>query len=72
MKFIDRVPRFVLKKKILVIMTLMVMSPSSAKPILVLSFDFSLTGSGPSLVEIGESTVFPHTLLEVCPTHKTR
>ena len=51
---------------------LMVMSPSSAKPILVLSFDFGLAGLEPLLVEIGESTVFPHTLLEVCPAHKTR
>jgi hypothetical protein len=50
----------------------MVMSPSSAKPILVLSLIFGLTGLGPSLVEIRESTVVPHTLLEVCPAHKTR
>ena len=53
-------------------MPLMVMSPPSAKPVLVLSFDFGLVGSEPLLVEIGESTVFPHTLLEVCPAHKTR
>ena len=53
-------------------MPLMVMSPSSAKPILILCFDFGLTGSGPLLIEIGESAVFPHTLLEVCPAHKTR
>jgi hypothetical protein len=51
-KFVDRVPRFVLKMKILVMMPLMVMSPSSAKPILVLSFNFGLIGSGPSLIEI--------------------
>ena len=25
-----------------------------------------------TLVEIGESTVFPHTLLEVCPAHKDK
>jgi hypothetical protein len=50
----------------------MVMSPSSAKPVLVLSFDFGLIGSKPSLVDIRESTVFPHALLEVCPAHKTR
>ena len=50
----------------------MMMSLSSAKLILVLSFDFGLAGSEPLLVEIGESTVFPHTLLEVCPAHKTR
>jgi hypothetical protein len=30
----------------------MVMSPSSAKPILVLILDFGLTGSEPSLVRI--------------------
>jgi hypothetical protein len=58
-KFIDRVPRFALKTRILVMMHLMVMSPSSAKLILVLSFDFGLIGSEPSLVDIRESTVFP-------------
>ena len=73
MKFIDQIPRFALKRRILVMTPLMVMSPSSAKPVLVLSFDFGLTGSALPLVEIGESMiVFPHTLLEVCPTHKTR
>ena len=51
---------------------LMVMSPSSAKPILVLSFDFGLIGSELSLAEIRELTVFPHTLLEVCPAHKDK
>jgi hypothetical protein len=56
----------------LVMMPLMVMSPSSAKPILILSLIFGLTSLGPSLVEIGELTVFPHTLLEVCHAHKTR
>ena len=25
-----------------------------------------------TLVEIGESTIFPHTLLEVCPSHKDK
>ena len=59
MKFIDRVPRFALKIRILVMTPSMVMSPSSAKPVLVLSFDFGLTGSGPSLIEIGES-ISPH------------
>ena len=39
---------------------LMVMPPSSAKPVLVLSFDFGLIGSEPSLVEIGESMILPH------------
>jgi hypothetical protein len=53
-------------------MLLLAMLPSSAKPILVLSFNFSLTDSGPSLVEIGESIVFPHTLLEVCSAHKDK
>ena len=59
MKFIDQVPWFALKMRILEVAPLMVMPPCSAKPILVLSFYFCLTGSGPSLVEIGESTVFP-------------
>ena len=53
-------------------MHLMVMSPSSTKPVLVLSFDFGLAGSEPLLVEIEELTVFPHTLLEVCPSHKDK
>ena len=53
MKFIDQVPRFALKMRILMMTPLMVMSPSSAKPILVLSFDFGLTGSKLLLVEIG-------------------
>ena len=57
---------------ILAVAPLMVMPPSSAKPILVLSFDFGLADSEPLLVEIGESTVLPHTLLEVRPAHKTR
>jgi hypothetical protein len=35
-------------------------------------FNFWFDRFGPSLVEIGESTAFPHTLLEVCPTHKIR
>ena len=41
---------------ILVTMPLMVMSPSFTKPVLILSFDFGLIGSGPSLVEIRELT----------------
>ena len=72
MKFIDQVSRFVLKMRILVMTPLMVMSPPFVKPVLVLSFDFGLAGLEPLLVEIRESTIFPHTLLEVCPTHKTR
>ena len=72
MKFIDQVPRFALKMRILVMTPLMVMPPSSAKLVLVLSFDFSLIGPELSLVEIRESTVFPHTLLEVCHAHKIR
>ena len=72
MKFINLVPRFALKMRILVVVPLMVMSSSSVKSVLVLSFDFGLTGSEPSLVGIGKSTIFPHTLLEVCPAHMTR
>jgi hypothetical protein len=52
MKFIDQVPWFALKMRILVMTHLMVMSSSSAKPILFLSFDFGLTGSKLFLVEI--------------------
>ena len=52
MKFIDQVPRFALKMRILVMTPLMVKSPSSAKLILILDFDFGLIGSEPSLVEI--------------------
>ena len=59
MKFIDQVPWFALKMRILEVAPLMVISPSSAKPVLVLSFYFGLTGSGSSLVEIRESTIFP-------------
>ena len=58
MKFIDQVPRFALKMRILVVVPLLVMSPFSAKPVLVLSFDFGLAGLEPLLVEIGESTIF--------------
>ena len=60
MKFIDQILWFALKTRILVMMPLMVMSPSSTKPVLVLSFDFGLIGSEHSFVEIGESTIFPH------------
>ena len=56
MKFTDQVPRFNQKMRILVVVPLMVMQHSFTKPVLVLSFDFGLTGSDPSLVEIGEST----------------
>jgi hypothetical protein len=38
--------------RILVMTHLMVMSPPSAKPVLVLSFNFGLTGSELSLIEI--------------------
>ena len=60
MKFIDQVPRFALKMRILVVVPLMLMSPFSTKPVLVLSFDFGLAGSELSLVEIGESMTLPH------------
>ena len=57
----DQVPWFALKMRILVMTLLMVMSHSSAKPVLVLSFDFGLTGSGPSLVEVwGIKCLPPH------------
>ena len=59
MKFVDQVPWFALKMRIPEVVPLMVMSPSFAKPILVLSFYFGLIGLGPSLVEIGELTIFP-------------
>ena len=68
MKFIDQVPRFALKTRILEVVPQMVMPPSFAKSILILS----LTGSEPLLVEIRESTYSPHTLLEVCPAHKDK
>ena len=71
-KFINQVPWFARKTRILVMTPLMVMSSSSIKPVLVLSFDFGLTGSEPSLVGIGKSTIFPHTLSEACLAHKTR
>ena len=47
-------------------MPLMVMSPSSAKPVLVLSFDFGLTGSGSSLVEVWENQLSSPTLCLKC------
>ena len=72
MKFIDQIPRFALKRRFLVVVPLMVMSPLSAKPILVFSFDFGLASSEPLLVKIGESTFSPYTLLEVCPAHKDK
>ena len=72
MKFIDQVPLFALKMRILVVVPLMVMSPFSTKPVLVLSFDFGLIGSKPSLVGMGKLTIFPHILPEVCSAHKTR
>ena len=54
MKFINQVPWFALKMRILDVAPLMVMSPSSAKPVLVVSFVFGLIGLGPSLIEIWE------------------
>ena len=71
MKFIDQVPWFALKMRILLMTPLMVMSPFT-KPILVLSLNFVLVGLEPSIVKIWESTNFSHTLLEVCPTHKDK
>ena len=61
MKFIDQVHWFALKMRILVMTLLMVMSPSSAKHVLVLSFDFGLIGSRPAIVEVwGIDCVPPH------------
>jgi hypothetical protein len=48
-----------MKTKILMMTPLMLMSPSSAKPVLILSFDFGLIGSELLLVEIGKS-ISPH------------
>jgi len=52
--------------------SLMVISLSSAKTVLILSFDFGFTGPELSLLEIRESTAFPHTLLKVCSAHKDK
>jgi hypothetical protein len=47
--------------KILAMASLMVMSPSFAKPILVLSLDFGLADLEPSLVKIwGIHELLPH------------
>ena len=60
-KFIDQVPRFALKMRILMMALLMVVSPSSAKLVLVVSFDFGLIDSGPSFIEIwGIKCLPPH------------
>ena len=59
MKFIDQVPWFAQKMRILEVVPLMMMSHSSTKTVLVLSFYFGLTGLGLSLVEIRELTIFP-------------
>ena len=59
MMFIDRVPRFASRTRILMVAPLMVVPPSSAQPVLILSFDFGLTGSEFSVVEFGESTDSP-------------
>ena len=52
--------------------SLMVISLSSAKTVLILSFDFGFTGPELSLLEIWESTAFPHTLLKVCSAHEDK
>ena len=72
MKFIDQIPRFALKMRILVVVLLMVMSPFFAKLVLVLSFNFGLVGSKPLLVKIEESTVFPTLCLKCVLLIKTR
>ena len=71
-KFIDQVLRFALKMTILVVVPLIVMSPFSAKPVLVLSFDFGLAGLEHLLVEIGELTNSPTLCLKRVLLIKTR
>jgi hypothetical protein len=71
-KFIDQVPWFALKTKILVMTHILVMSHSSSKPILILSFDFHLTGSKLSFVEIRELTNSPALYLKCVLLTKTR
>ena len=71
-KFIDQVPRFALKMRILVMTPLMVMSPSFSKTVLVLSFDFGLTGSKLLLIEIGELTNSPTLCLKCVLLNKIR
>jgi hypothetical protein len=70
-KFIDQIPRFTLKMRILVMTPLMVMLPSFAKPILVLSMDFWFDRFRTFTCR-NWGIDFPHTLIEVCPAHKTR
>ena len=72
MKFIDQVPRFSLKMRILEVAPLMVVPPSSAKPVLVLGFDFGLTGSELSLVEIWVIDYLPTLCLKCVLLIKTR
>ena len=72
MKFIDQVSWFALKMRIHVMTPLMVMSPFSAKPISILSFDFGLTGSELSLVEIWVIDYLPTLCLKCVLLIKTR
>ena len=72
MKFIDQIPWFALKMRILEVAPLMVVPPFSVKPALVLSFDFGLTGFEFSLVEFGESTDSPILCMKCVLLIKTR
>ena len=55
----------------LVMVSLMMMLPSSTKPVLVLSFDFWFDRFRIFTCR-NWGINFPHTLFEVCPAHKTR
>ena len=50
----------------------MVISPFSAKPVLVLSFDFGLTCLELFTCRNLGNRLIPHSLLEVCPAHKDK
>ena len=72
MKFIDQVPRFALKMRILEVAPQMVMSHFSTNPVLVLSFDFGLTGSKLSLIEIWGIDYLPTLCLKCVMLINTR
>ena len=54
----------------LVTVSLMMMLPSSDKPVLVLSFDFWLAGSELSFLEIRESITLPHSAWSVSCSYR--
>ena len=72
MKFINRVPRFVLKTRVLMMVPLMVMPPSSTKPVLILSFDFWFDRFRTFTCRNLGNRLSSHILLEVCPAHKDK